>query len=441
MDRRQQLLAEGFEKCASKSVALPHTVWKLDIEVEFDRSLTLAEETILRLIEAGVSDPEQIAQLMGVDPGVIVPATIVALLSKGLLGQIERLTIMPLGKQALRDQRVKTSQTYEDVEVRHDPYEDGFLWKYDAEEFKVARAVRDEGLEALPLVRELKGLEVEVRHAEIQSLLDRFGMPFETEEDRKKHSTRDITRVRAKHSYQAWRPAELEVWFNKERQEWDWRLLYQGGEDQHISAVLRQMRADGIEILPLEDRPRDVPAGPVGEQLHQAVEVASQAPRSALLQTEEHRDALREAILDARRELIVVSPWLTTAAVDGELLGWLDQALKKHHDLRVVVGYGIEQDAGQQNRKAYDQRQAIRRLNTLGNRHRGRLETIEIGHTHEKVVICDRRYAIVTSFNWLSFNPKPGKGIRRETGYRVEDPAAVEDLRRRLAPELKLKED
>ena len=60
------------------------------------------------------------------------------------------------------------------------------------------------------------------------------------------------------------------------------------------------------------------------------------------------------------------------------------------------------------------------------------MRTIEIGNTHEKVVICDRKYAIVTSFNWLSFNPKPGKAIRRETGMRITDSVAVQGLRQRL---------
>ena len=141
----------------------------------------------------------------------------------------------------------------------------------------------------------------------------------------------------------------------------------------------------------------------------------------------------------------MVSPWLTTAAIDGELIGWFEQALARSRDLRIVIGYGIEPDTGKSDRKARDQRDALTRLHRIGERNRGRLRPIEIGYTHEKVVIwvhqsmlSGRRYAIITSFNWLSYNPRPGKGVRREIGTRVAERAAVEELRASLRDALQL---
>ena len=54
LDRARQLVSDNFERVKLQAVALPHTVWKVSIEVEFDRPLTLAEETVLRLVSAGV---------------------------------------------------------------------------------------------------------------------------------------------------------------------------------------------------------------------------------------------------------------------------------------------------------------------------------------------------------------------------------------------------
>jgi hypothetical protein len=439
LDRARQLVAEGFERVKVQAVALPHTVWKVSMEVEFDRPLTLAEETVLRLVSSGVHAPGEMARLMGLDAGVIVPATVVNLLQRQLLGQVDRLEIMPLGRQALADQRTRQSKIY-DVELRHDPYTDRFVWGFDREELKDARHVRAT-LHVLPDAPELKPLDVEVRHAEVQTLLDRFGLPFEDRDTRtgQHRAQRDIIRLTANSSYQAWREATLEVWYNAERGEWDWRLLYGGGENREISAVLRTLQQDGVEILPLEAAPRVERAmSEVGAAVHEVVEAAR--PRSKVLQTEEHRHALREAIEDASRELIIVSPWLTTAAVNEELVSWLDRALQRHRDLRVVIGYGIEQDDGTKNdRKAHDQRGALQRLNGLGQRHKGRLRTVEVGNTHEKLVITDGRAAIVTSFNWLSFNPRPGRGVRRETGIRVDDREEVQRLRGALAAALGLR--
>lgn len=134
-----------------------------------------------------------------------------------------------------------------------------------------------------------------------------------------------------------------------------------------------------------------------------------------------------------------MSPWLNTHAVDDKLTSWLRHALDRHPGLQIVIGYGIERDTGRVTKKDADQREALRRLNDLGQQKRGRLRTHEVGNTHQKLVICDRRYAIVTSFNWLSFNPRPSRGVRMETGYRVETPADVAHLRAALAVALRLR--
>lgn len=438
LDREKELIEGGYERVRVASVMLPHTVWKLDIDIEFDRPLTLAEETVLRLVAAGVPDPEAIARLMGVDEGVIVAATIVNLLRRGLLGQVDVLTVMPLGRQALSDQRLRASKSYTDVEVRHDPYGDVFLWGFDGQELKDARDVKNLGHHVLPAPQELPALDVDRRHEEVQTLLNRFGFPFDSPEVRKNKVQRDIVRLRARHGYPAWRPAELGVWYHADRDDWQWVLRYFAGEERAVSEVLRKMQADGAEILPLDDRVKEPVSTPVTDQVKRAADSVRQSPRSQIIQTDQHRAALKEAILDARRELVVVSPWLTTAAVDGELESWFRQALDTNRELRIVIGYGIEPETGKGDWKSRDQRSALARLNQVGLRYRGRLRTEEIGFTHEKVVICDRRYAIITSFNWLSFKPQPNKGVRREIGTRVEDKTAVEELRGSLAPILRL---
>ncbi len=439
LDRAHQLVAEGFERVKIQAVALPHTVWKVTLEVEFDRPLTLAEETVLRLISGGVYAPDEMARLMGLDEGVIVPATIVNLLQRQLVGQVEHLEVMPLGRQALADQRTRQSKTY-DLELRHDPYTNNFLWSFDGAELKDPKQVRTMGLHVLPIARELTPLDVEIRHAEVQNLLNRFGLPVEERDGAggKRRQQRDIIRMTANSSYQAWRQADLEVWHNADREDWKWRLLYGGGENREISEALRALQLDGIEILPLDDAPRSTQPNEVSEAIHRVVEVAR--PHSKLIQTEEHRAALQKAIEASRREIIIISPWLTTAAVDNELISWLDKSLQRHRELQIVIGYGIEQDDPRnRDRKAIDQRDALQRLTKLGQRHNRRLRTVEIGNTHEKVVISDGSSAIVTSFNWLSFNPRSGKGLRRERGILVDDKDEVIRLRAELVGILELR--
>ena len=206
---------------------------------------------------------------------------------------------------------------------------------------------------------------------------------------------------------------------------------------EEVSAKLAELESTGMDIIPLEER-EELAVGPAAGEVHEAAKSAQKSGRSSVINTEEHREALREAILDARRELIIISPWLRTAAVDWELIRWLRTALDRRRALQVAIGYGIGgDDARRHDWTARDQQSALRRLHQVGSRSRGRLRVVEIGNTHEKVVVCDDRYAIISSFNWLSFNPRPGKGIRRETGVRVDDRNEVAriktELRRVLA--------
>jgi hypothetical protein len=439
-DRNSRLISEGFERVRVTDVAIPHTIWKLDLDIEFDRALTLAEETILKLVAAGVGEPDSITQLMGLNDGVIVPGTTANLLIKGLLGHFDSLTITPLGRQALNEQMTRETRKYPEIEVRHEHFSDTFVWRFEATELKAARDVRRSGYHVLPAPPPLAAPGVEARLEEIQSLLDRFGLPTDSDE-KKDHvrQQRDIVRLRAVHNYSAWRTAELEIWYCRDRDEWKWLLRQHGGEERAVSDGLHRLELAGEQILPLEARATESEPTQQATVLERAAGRAVASPNAMLIHNEQHRNVLRDAIQDARSELIVISPWLTTSAVDSELETWLDQALQTHKSLNIVIGYGIELDRGRRDRKSDDQRDALKRLNNLGRRHHGRLRTVEIGNTHSKVIICDVRFAVVTSFNFLSFNPKPGQGVRMETGTRVENKETVVALRREIAADLGLK--
>jgi len=438
-DRSAQLVADGFERVTTWRVGVAHFVWRVDLDLEFDRELRLVEETILRLVHAGVGDPARIAGLMGLDEGRIVPATIVDLLRKGTITHRDgQLFVSTLGAEVLRRALTRETRTYTDVELRHDPYRDELRWTFEEDEYKRER-LGEAGLRALPEPAELRPAELEGRYREVQALLERDGLPFEKKEDEKEGTEkrrRDVLRVRPLKHYVAYREAELEAWYRSGRDEWQWRLLRGGGEETEVSAKLAELESNGSVIIPLEER-KELAVSPRGEEVHAAAEEAQRAAQPALLQTNEHRDALREAILGAKRELVIVSPWLRTAAVDQELIGWLRTTLDRNRDLRIVIGYGIDRDAGKQRDQAVrDQEEALRRLRKIAERSHGRLRIVEVGNTHEKVVICDDRYVIITSFNFLSFNPRPGKGVRREMGYRITDRATVAQVKARISAAL-----
>ncbi len=50
-----------------------------------------------------------------------------------------------------------------------------------------------------------------------------------------------------------------------------------------------------------------------------------------------------------------------------------------------------------------------------------------IGITHEKVLICDKKFVVVGSFNWLSFKGDKQRGLRLEKSVYTEELSVIED--------------
>lgn len=129
-----------------------------------------------------------------------------------------------------------------------------------------------------------------------------------------------------------------------------------------------------------------------------------------ILSTYEHRPILERALSEAKERIILISPWITGAAMDSDLISKIDKALQRK--VSVHIGYGIGQEC--------DEKEifALEKLKKLQKKHYGALLKIyRLGNTHEKVLVCDERFAVITSFNWMSFKGSPDRGFRKETGF------------------------
>ena len=84
--------------------------------------------------------------------------------------------------------------------------------------------------------------------------------------------------------------------------------------------------------------------------------------------------------------------------------------------VKVVICYGIA------NRIDDDVKHTVDLLNQLKeDKNIGKyLSLIKLGNTHEKVLVCDDKFTVITSFNWLSFKGDPKRGFRQETGSFLE---------------------
>ncbi|CDB74325.1 phospholipase D-like domain-containing protein [Clostridium sp. CAG:265] len=134
-----------------------------------------------------------------------------------------------------------------------------------------------------------------------------------------------------------------------------------------------------------------------------------------LINTYEHRPILIRALNEAKKQVVIVSPWIKETATDFELRGAIQKAMERK--VKVVICYGISKKIESDVNYAVNLLKKLKEDKTYGKY----LSLVLLGNTHEKVLICDEVFTVVTSFNWLSFKGDKNRGFRQETGTYVED--------------------
>ncbi len=145
-------------------------------------------------------------------------------------------------------------------------------------------------------------------------------------------------------------------------------------------------------------------------------EMEAQAETTEVLQMYEHRPKLIEALRVAKSQVIIVSPWLNSDAVDYELRQEIAKTLQKGVSISIAYGFGEETPA---------EKKTVQKLKDLAEKKKGQLKLYRVGDLHSKVLICDHEFMVLTSFNWLSFAGDPMRGARIEDGMLTRDKNAI----------------
>ena len=150
-----------------------------------------------------------------------------------------------------------------------------------------------------------------------------------------------------------------------------------------------------------------------------------------ILSTYDHRPLLLDALDNAQNMVVIVSPWIKSGGMNNEILGRIERALQR--GTRVIIGYGISE-------KEDSDRWILQRLTDILKKMYGdKLLLVKLSNTHEKVLIKDNEYMVITSFNWLSFKGDPNKGFRQETGYYTESKEAINQMKANLSNRMNTK--
>lgn len=139
------------------------------------------------------------------------------------------------------------------------------------------------------------------------------------------------------------------------------------------------------------------------------------------LEVYDHPPRLQDAIDNSQERLMIISPWIKADVVNNKFLQAFEKMLKR--GVKVFIGYGFGDD---KNNKPYDIK-AENKLKILASKY-DKLSLKRLGNTHAKILICDTKFAVTTSFNWLSFKGDPDRTFRDERGTLVSIPKKIDEL-------------
>ena len=143
-----------------------------------------------------------------------------------------------------------------------------------------------------------------------------------------------------------------------------------------------------------------------------------------VVKTEEHRPLLLEAAKTATLQLTIASAWINSRTLDDELCSALAAAVRRGVTVRIAWGMGTRRGREQQRNRVKGETALGELKRRVPKEHSGRLIIKRI-ETHEKFVICDDRFCVFGSFNWLSYRGEVDSEYRRETSLYSERKAVI----------------
>ena len=115
-----------------------------------------------------------------------------------------------------------------------------------------------------------------------------------------------------------------------------------------------------------------------------------------------HREFLMKTIKKAKHDLIILSGWATSFALDEKLIKSIRAAINRGVNIYICFGYEYSKSNSM---RISDIKglEILRSLQEHSNKNRayGKMYIAQIPN-HSKVLMCDKEYYVVGSFNWLS---------------------------------------
>lgn len=438
-----------------KSVAYPFYVLDLDLTFLQNRDLELFEEFVMKCVNNGLSKVGEISGFLGVD-NHITEKVLSELISRNLIKREDELKLTQDGLDALQKQTIsapvsETKTFY--LDALNGKLSDNFnLKNFDDEEHsqnsinKIIKKPRKNNVE--DLVDYYESIEKSLQNPNNSNYIELI-------------QVNKIEKV-----YTQWHEIEVVLYKNSPNdEEIEYETFSRDSIQKEYREIIQQLKTEGKNILaPIFQETKQYESEGTSftniisnisdediknveqisvkmsslddsdsfskSQTHknqeekqklkqQLKELKNKTRISEVVHTYEIREYLLKALKEAKNRVMIVSPWIKRNVVNHDFISSLKDTLKRN--VKIYIIYGIKGSSFQ------NDRWSIQELERLMSNYEN-FTFQETANSHRKQIVCDQQFAIVASFNFLSFRADPDLTYRDELGVVLRDKQTIQDL-------------
>lgn len=450
----------NYQLVGSYSVHIPFIKTILRMKFTYETQLSLIEEFICRCIDQGVKDMNDIGKVLYLESEMLeVAAT--PLLKQGYLEMIEDYSqkkSLGFTEEGIKLFQKRSKEEPKTVELEW--FFDALSAEYNMEFF---------GNEAQHSFKAFEQIEKDTQSIVLNPI---FIPTYVKERDYSKLSQKVIEKIdfysKGEHSIDAKRIIQIddfEPLRNREIYYHEYRILvYKNGEQQYkliahdpcgldyidqnvTKSIIKLYEAKKFDELlePLKQRDEgyksaesivealenyalnlmDAQDDPVvAEKINEIEQLKTETFRLQYIMNYKIREYFLKYLKEAETSLYIISPWMNNYIINSSFKKNLVRLLKKGVKIRIIYGIS-EADPQKMESKDLKTKQLAEELEKLAKPF-GELFKITHGQTHEKLLICDDKYYINGSFNFLSYAGEDEKFFRNEGSTYSEDPSLIE---------------
>lgn len=440
-----------------KPVGYPFYVLNIDLTYLKNRDLELVEEFVMKCINYGLTKIEQISSFLGVD-NHITEKVLSQLISRNLIKREDKLKLTQDGLDALQKQTIlapasETRTFY--LDALNGKLTDNFSFKnFDYKEHynnsinKIIKKPRKNYVE--DLIEYYEFIEKSLQNPNDSNYIELI-------------QVNSIEKV-----YAQWHEIEVVLYKNNSNdEEIEYETFSRGSIQKEYREIIQRLKTEGKNILiPIFQETKQYESESTSitniisdisdediqnvekitakissvddldsfsksqthkvqkekeiQKLKQELEELKNKTRiSEVVHTCEIRNYLLKTLKEAKHRLMIVSPWIKRNVVNHDFISTLEKALKRQ--VKVYIIYGIKGSSFQNDKRSIEQ------LEKLMNNYKN-FTFQKTTNSHRKQIVCDEKFAIVASLNFLSFRADPNLTYRDELGIVLRDKQTIDDL-------------